>query len=297
MTMEESAQVSSLAGQPEQLLELTPEDVVRSVGNPDAEHLSYAASLLQTIPEPLYKAASSPAETPALVLALLIDEDEAPEAQLRRSREVLGTETAQRMEALMPLIRGLDPRLRLPMLDLALPALKTGVGEDAKGFLRCVEALVRADQRVTPFEYALSKVLSVHLHDAVEPPAGVQWGAPVVLADRSKEVHRLLSALAQVGSAHFEAAHSAFQGGISRLPRARWAPYEPVEPWFQGLDEALERVDELAALHKQRVVEALTAVVASDGRVTIAEAEMLRAVCEVIHCSVPPLAARLAGTA
>jgi len=291
VALEESAQVAGLAGEADQLLELTPEDVIRDVGNPGAEHLEYAASLLQAIPEPLHAAAASAEQAPALVLALLVDEDEESELRPDRVQPALGTETLRRMEALMPLTRGIDPRLRLSLLDLALPALRRGVAADAEGFLEQVAALVRADDRVTPFEFALSKVLSVHLHDAVEPPAGVQWGSSVVLADRSTEVHRLLSALAQVGSTDRDAARSAFEGGVARLPKVRRAPYSPVDPWFQGLDEALERVDELAVLHKQRVVEALTAVVASDGQVTIAEAELLRALCEAIHCSIPPLAA------
>jgi hypothetical protein len=295
MAVEESAQVSSLAGEADQLFDLTPEDVIHDVGNPGAEHLEYAASLLQAIPEPLHAAAASPEQAAALVLALLVDEDEEPELQSDRISRVLGADASPQLDDLMPLTRGIDPRLRLPLLDLALPALKRGVGADVGGFLERVGALVRADDRVTPFEYALSKVLSAHLRDAVEPPAGVQWGGAVVLADRSIEVHRLLSALAQVGSRDPDGARSAFEGGVARLPRGRWAPYSPVDPWFKDLDEALQRVDELATLHKQRVVEALTAVVASDGRVTIAEAELLRAVCEALHCSIPPLAARLGG--
>jgi Zn-dependent protease with chaperone function len=294
--VEELAQVSSLAGEAEQLIDLTPDEVIHDVGNPSAEHLEYAAGLLGALPERLRAAAASPEEAPALMLAVLFEEDDSPEPPRDRVAPVLGTELSRRMGDLAPLTRGLDPRLRLPLLDLALPALKQGLGAEAEGFLEKVATLVQADERITPFEYALSKVLSVHLHDAVEPPAGVQWGSLVAIADRSIEVHRLLSALAQIGSADADEARAAFEVGVGRLPRARWAPYRPVEPWHQGLDEALARVDELAAVHKQRVVEALTAVVAGDGRVTIAEAELLRAVCEAIHCPIPPVAAKLGQT-
>ena len=40
------------------------------------------------------------------------------------------------------------------------------------------------------------------------------------------------------------------------------------------------------------MVEAITAAVSHDGRVSVAEAELLRTICGVLHCPLPPMLER-----
>jgi hypothetical protein len=55
------------------------------------------------------------------------------------------------------------------------------------------------------------------------------------------------------------------------------------------MDDALEKLDALPAMGKQALVQALSATISHDNRVTVSEAELLRAVCAVLHCPLPPL--------
>ena len=43
---------------------------------------------------------------------------------------------------------------------------------------------------------------------------------------------------------------------------------------------------------KQTMVEAVTAAVGHDGRLSVSEAELLRTVCGVLHCPLPPMLER-----
>jgi tellurite resistance protein len=52
---------------------------------------------------------------------------------------------------------------------------------------------------------------------------------------------------------------------------------------------ALNRLNPAA---KQMMVEAVTAAVSHDGRVSVEEAELLRTVCSVMHCPLPPMLER-----
>lgn len=55
------------------------------------------------------------------------------------------------------------------------------------------------------------------------------------------------------------------------------------------MDRALVRLDRLAPRDKERVVKALTVTIAHDGRVNVAEAELLRLLCALLHCPLPAL--------
>ena len=48
-------------------------------------------------------------------------------------------------------------------------------------------------------------------------------------------------------------------------------------------------LDALDPLAKQMLVEALTVAISHDGRTTVAEAELLRTICAMLHCPLPPM--------
>ncbi|HKQ31491.1 MAG TPA: hypothetical protein VJS66_09415, partial [Burkholderiales bacterium] len=117
--------------------------------------------------------------------------------------------------------------------------------------------------------------------------------APVVapkLFSLRAEVQSLLSVLARESTSDARKAQAAYEQGIRGLFQVQAPPYAPSVDW-SALDRALVRLDLLAPMAKQALVEALVATVGHDGNVTLAEAELLRAVCASLHCPLPPLAA------
>ena len=58
------------------------------------------------------------------------------------------------------------------------------------------------------------------------------------------------------------------------------------------LDEVWAPLDALDPLAKQALVEGLTATIGHDGRVSVAEAELLRTICGALHCPLPPMLER-----
>src|SRR3546814_11776963 len=75
------------------------------------------------------------------------------------------------------------------------------------------------------------------------------------------------------------------------LPRDH-VPYAPPPNGVLALDAVWEPLDALDPLAKQVMVEAITAAVSHDGRVSVAEAELLRTICGVLHCPLPPMLER-----
>ena len=58
-----------------------------------------------------------------------------------------------------------------------------------------------------------------------------------------------------------------------------------------AVEAPLSRLDQLAPVAKELLVEAMVATVTHDQQLTIGEAELLRAVCASVHCPLPPLVA------
>jgi hypothetical protein len=106
-----------------------------------------------------------------------------------------------------------------------------------------------------------------------------------------RDIQVLFSVLAQHGHEDDTAARRAYEAGVHHLlPRERPA-FVASENWAQALDVALSRLDQLAPVMKEQLVEALLKTVTHDQQLTLGEAELLRTVCATLHCPLPPLIA------
>jgi Zn-dependent protease with chaperone function len=282
--------VSGLAGPvPSTAIGLTPDAVVEGLGNPAPEHIQYASTLLAAIPNSVRAAMGSPDGAAALLFALLLaGDDETRTRQLALIDKELGGAYGPPAARLYGDLRDLGPEFRLPLLDLAFPALKRSDLATSDRFLKVLDGLIRADGKVDPFEFVLSKLVRSHLLDAARPHrprGGISLGA------RMEEVKTLLSVVAQLGQKDPVRARIAYDQGMHRMFGSHWPPYAPAESWVKAIEHALTRLDGLAIPAKRQLVEALAATVSQDGKVTVVEAELLRAVCETLHCPLPPLGA------
>ncbi|HRO62745.1 MAG TPA: peptidase M48 Ste24p, partial [Thermomonas sp.] len=91
------------------------------------------------------------------------------------------------------------------------------------------------------------------------------------------------------GNADEAAARRAYLAGMQRVLPRDVLPYAPPANGVAALDAVWEPLDALDPLAKQVMVEAVTEAIGSDGRVNVAEAELLRTICGVLHCPLPPM--------
>jgi hypothetical protein len=146
--------------------------------------------------------------------------------------------------------------------------------------------MLQREGRVSLQNYVLRKLAHVQLTDEMAPTARVRV---LPLNVVQKDIQVVFSVLAQHGNADATAARRAYEAGVHHLlPRAR-PSFVNLAHWAQPLDLALSRLDQLAPIMKEQLVEALVKTVTHDQRLTLAEAELLRAVCATVHCPLPPL--------
>ncbi len=270
-----------------------PDAVTASVGTLDPAHLVWAAALLEGMPDPLRRAAREPASARALVYALLLD----PKEEVRaRQREALEREAEPEVVAetgrLLPVLSRAGRDARLPLADLALPALRRLSPEQYRRFRRTVTALAEADRRIDLFEYALRRMILRHLEPRFAEGEGAKKGQAVqyyALRGLREEISLLLSMLAHTGHDGPEAARDAVAAGAAEL--AGLVQVDALERSacrLSALDAALERLAQVTPRLKERVLRAAVAAAGHDRRVTEREGELLRAIADGLGCPVPP---------
>lgn len=265
--------------------------IVADIGQPTTEHLRYAAELQESFPESLRAAAHDPLGASALVCAFLLDgQPAAREKQL----EELGraTSEAMRQETLRiwPESKGLPPQARMPLVDIALPALRRLSPQQFEQFRAAVKTLVASDSKIDLFEYMLQKIVMRHLEIRFFPK-GRSVTQFYDLRPLARDCGVLLSATAHTGHDDPAQARAAFAQGAERLSRiARseipWLPPDQCE--LSHLDSALERFSQAVPQIKKNVLNACAETVAADGVIQPREAELLRAVADALDCPVPP---------
>lgn len=277
---------------------VTGDALVASIGAPGPDQVAYAAELLRTLPEEVKTAAHEPDGAAALLLALLLHDDvQAAGARQRAAiEEHGGVVLLDRVGQLAPQVRSLGARVRLPLVDILLPALRELSPDQAARVRATAEAMIAADGRTDVFELATLHVLRRQLA-AGEPgrSAGDRVGTAIQsFKPIAAEVETVLSGIAWSGAPDESAAVRAFDAGRQKLPeqlgfvglRAREAVT------VEAVDAALERLRVAAPAIRRRFLHACAHAVAHDGRVYAQEAELLRAVAEAVDCPMPPVVSR-----
>ena len=273
---------------------LDGERIAASIGNPGQEQVAFAGRLRRTIPEEVGHAAHSRDGAVLLALALVLNAD--PAARRRQSALLesrIGAARTRRVERLYEEAAALGPLYRLPLLELAFPALKDRPQAQLSFVIDLGEELSALDGRLDFYEYCFTRTLRGHLSEALAPRAEARReGTGIGRRDARTAVHRLLATLAAHGARSEDASRRAYAAGIETLD-GDWPAYRPLTEWQRELDASLHTLRHLSGAARRRVVVALVAVIRHDRRTTLAEAELLRAVCAMLDCPLPPLAAEV----
>jgi Zn-dependent protease with chaperone function len=270
-------------------LKISPEAVAAQVGAPANDDYQRAGALSDALPDTLREAASMPSHAMGVVLALLVDGDAAIRArQLAEIAERIGEATAESALQRVDAVRAMHPMLRLPLAALAFPLLRRRPRPELHRFIATCDVLIHLDGHVGLFEYCLARLLRRQVIEALDPSKYHNIGKRKLMQCRT-ELAQLFAVLAQHGHEDARAARIAFDAGLQRvLPNVAFE-YAPPAAWAEALDGALAALDGVDATGKQLLVEGLVAAISHDGRVAVAEAELLRVVCAALHCPLPPM--------
>ncbi|WP_440223926.1 M48 family metallopeptidase [Dokdonella sp. MW10] len=270
-------------------LSVSPRVVSEQVGQPDTADYAAASALSEATPPLLAAAARAQERAMALVLALVLDRtDSVRSRQLELVAHYLDTGSAELVLDLAGAVAALHPMQRLPLASLAFPALRRRPRPQLEVFVILLRQIIEADGRVSLDEYCLARLVGVQVVDALNPAAARTMGR-LKPGDLAAEVTELFAIVARHGHDDEGAARRAYVAGLHEVLPDLKPVYAPAEAWAIALDRALPRLDLLAPIGKELLVRGLVLAIASDGKVSVAEAELLRTICAALHCPLPPL--------
>jgi Zn-dependent protease with chaperone function len=283
---------------------LAPIAAVAQIGSITPQHVDHARALLDATPARLRTAARLPREATALVYGLLLGPQGGvgdQQAAILAARA--GDATAALVRELLPLLGPLTVDAKLPLAQLALPALRQLPPAELSAFTAICQALIAADQQLSYFEFAVQKVLLRHLAVAGAPAAVMtQIYSFNAVVD---EIAVILSALAWAGAmagperpdgtVEADAAAAAFRDGASQLQliATKLVLLQPGACGFSQLDAALDKLAGASFPIKQRLLLGCAQTVSHDNQIRPEEAELLRAVADTLGCPMPPLLGEL----
>ncbi|EHJ91509.1 M48 family metallopeptidase [Vreelandella boliviensis] len=255
---------------------------IGSMGQPDQRHLAQARATLGALPEQIRTAAHEPYAARALMHALLLSEDKATRKhQLEVLQQAAQPDVYQALMDYGPDVLKLDVALRLPLIELALPALRSLSMPQAQHFRICMERLIEADGQVSLFEWTLYQLLLNNLSEQGSGPSSLK------LNDLQRECQMLLTVLAAAGQDDPDEISAALNAAESELPFSLTA-IEDISD-MRALSLAVERLRRLKPLHKPALLLAMARCIEHSGRILPAEAELFRAMSDILDCPMPPL--------
>jgi Zn-dependent protease with chaperone function len=283
----EGAATSAFAAAGEQNIRgHAPHDIAALAGTIASENVRYAEKARVAIPEGLRDFVDSADHARALVLVVLASKSPEVQAEQRRILEAAyGAEFTARVFGLQPLADSLPPALRLPAVQQLFPALRRLSLVERQRLRNVVIQLAKADSRIDVFECCLIMLLAVSLDDL---EAGPLHGSASLMQE-VPAIHTLFAVLAAQGMGEDARARQAYEAGISVVLPEHHPAYEQIAEWPNALAEALGRLSDLRPIAKKVLIEGLVRCIAHDQKLSLEEGELLRTVCSVLHCPLPPI--------
>lgn len=237
-------------------------------------------------------AARSPDGARALVY-LLLTQDTDPDTARIQTEALTNHETTALLHTLHHL-RTLHPAIpeadRIPLLDLAAPALRHLAPPERETFKTLLDTLIRADNQVTLYEFAV-RTLALR---AIETPEEVRARSRRSIHIRSAEaeVNLLLSFLAHIGADTQDQAQTAFEAARQQLlgytGGIQLQLLPPETCTLAALHHACTTLATLYPAFQQRLILAAHAILRADGELRPAEHHAFRAAAAALNVPLPP---------
>ena len=261
---------------------------MEQIGNPNQEAAEYARVLLAELPLVIKEAAREPYGARAILYSMVLDEGQEVRArQMKQLEDHADPDVYALTHKLSPQVDELSFKFRLPIIDIAIPALKQLSLAQYKSFKGNLIALIEMDSSVDLLEWSLQKILFRYLDAQFFKlaPVKARYSDPGQLKG---EIELVLSVMARAGALDQSGAEGAFGASVQALESSGLAFLAEDQIRIVDLDRALRKLEQLKPMARSRLLKACVASIWHDQRASAVEVELLRAFAGVLDCPMPP---------
>lgn len=266
---------------------MDPKWILAAMGTIDSQQISNAGTILDGLPQPVKQAVHEPLGAESLIFAMLLSEEiEIETEQVEKIKKMCGTETEFAVLAIKQHLNQIKPEWELPIVEIAIPALKEMSEEQFERFRSTISALIYADGKVTLFEYALEKIIT-HQLEIVYSKKAESKITHTNLSRLGREISLLISAIAHETARNPEEAWKAGIQTLDEKPKSGFSFVKQSECTFDAVDNALEEIGKSSGAVKKSFINAALNCIAQDGIFNRNEMEWIRAMAAAIDSPLP----------
>ncbi|WP_101758338.1 M48 family metallopeptidase [Oceanicoccus sp. KOV_DT_Chl] len=245
--------------------------------------------LLAAIPSSLIALCQEPFGATALAYGLLLDKKPGILQQQLDYIERSGIKgLAIQCQQSLADIHHLDITQRLPLIELAMPALKLMSAEQYKIFKRTLLLLIRADKKMDLFEWSLYQLLTHYLDSEFNKSRAIHVHYSS-LKPIANDYAMVLSCLAHRGHKDQVEAALGFNKACQLVELNRLSLLPLKQCQLDDFGKAVTKLSQCLPLLKPKILKSFAACVCHDQKITPQEAELLAAIAAVMDCPQPPL--------
>lgn len=255
------------------------------------EQLNNSRIIGNQLPDQLIAASRNTYRARALILALLADtKPDIREQQLALTASCL--HLRDQVEELLPYTDKLSPEQRLPLVELAVPALKQLTHYQHHNFEALVQLFIEQSPKAPLFNWLLQQLLN-HLLESVHRTTRQKARTINSLKLVDIECLELLSFIAHKGHRSFNHAEHAFHQGIFVGQVGPANLIDEAQLSYSQIAQVLRKLARLSPAAKQQLLRACAACIESDNKVTLVEWEIVRTTALILDCPIPAINFRL----
>lgn len=238
--------------------------------------------MLARIPAEVRSATRHPSGAQALIYRLMLSTRTNLQAeQVQLLQGMLNQEVGRYLQLLDEPMRDLDRYLRLPLLDLCIPALRQLASNLYKRFTRNLLTLATVDHGTCLVNWSLIQILDTQVQ------ARKKINSRYTLDDREADITLLLRVLALTGNRSAAQSELAYYRACEVLPFYTAPAAELSDDWLEPIEEALKKLQQLKPQDKEILMEAVAVCIENDGHITCTEIEVARAIADILDCPMP----------
>jgi len=267
------------------------DSIAESVGKPEQQHVEFAQHLRVSIPADLYDAAHSSQLAFLLCITLVLDRSRNKAArQFTLLQEQLGTERTQIIRRFYDQLIAADGEYRLPLLEISFPALKLRPTPELAYLVELTTKLIEVDGNIELYEFCFYRIMMSSLGQAIDP-TGKRAATRARRSELREATIDLLRIVADYGHEADAQRKAAFQSAVRTLGSwAHDATYRSDrDHTVAKLNQSLDILLGLNSKGQESLLRAISRCAAHDGKLSVVEAELIRAVCATLNYPLPPI--------
>ncbi|MDC3080858.1 M48 family metallopeptidase [Paracoccaceae bacterium] len=270
------------------------ENVTGAIIATQAGNIKKASEILKKIPDELLNYASKKTEAIPLLYALIMAGSKQTKLigsiQKRIISEKYGKDISFKgLEEKAEAIKKLDLRFRLPLLNLIIPNIKQLTEKEKSLVNFCVKGLALADGKISTFEIAVIQILKSSLNDKDD-----NFGLNNEDAE-CRSISRVVCFIASKGNMNEVNTKKAIEKGLSECKNSsiflkhssKFLPLNEVKP--EDVLKSLEMLSNSTFKKKEVCLNAFSATIKYDKKITTEEKELQYAIFEALGCPHPKI--------